>query len=93
MLQNTKIKIVCNGKLVNTYSDIGHGVWKNPFEFVPCVGDYLELSQNDTKGVSTYRVEERLVRSKVGFTAMNVEREVILNVKKVGNLKIMHSDE
>lgn len=88
MLKNTKIKIMCNGELVNTYSDIGHGIWKNPFEFIPCVGDILELSCSSDDEPMRYRVQEREIKSTIGIVALNIKQEVILHVIKIE--KILH---
>lgn len=83
MLKNTKIKIICNNELVNTYSDIGHGIWKNPFEFVPCIGDVIELSHEHDEKPIKYRVQEREIKSIIGFPAINIKQEVILHVIKI----------
>lgn len=84
MLKNTKIKILCDGELVNTFSDVGYGIWRNPFEAIPCVGDILELcNELDNKPIR-YRVEEREFKTVVSSTPrILTKQEIILYVHKI----------
>lgn len=83
MLNNTKIKIICNNQLVNTYSDLGYGIWKNPFEFVPCVGDILELSRKSSDTAERFKVIKREIKSVIGYPPRNIEQEVYLYVEDI----------
>lgn len=83
MLRNTRIKIMYNGELINTYSDLGNNAWKNPFEYIPCVGDTLCIFHEYNESENRYKVIEREVTSMVGFTSMNIKSEVILHVEKI----------
>lgn len=81
MLKKTKIKIICENKLVNTYSKRsgGYGGWSNPFEVIPMVGDYITLTQGDDNPVS-YQVKSREFCSNAKYIGIYDEQEVILNV-------------
>lgn len=63
MRLNLKMELICNGKLVNGYSDGGRWGWNNPIDVIPPVGsiiEYLTFNQNHLEGqgvLTKYRVK------------------------------------
>ena len=51
---STKLKLFCNGELVNKYSDGGrHYGWTNPIDTIPPIGsiiEYMTFNQNHKEG-------------------------------------------
>ena len=81
MLRRTKVKIMHNGELVNTYSET-HGSWINPFEVLPLTGDTITIQQGSHEQ-EQYEVKSRGFIAKAEFVGVFRFQEVILNVVKI----------
>lgn len=99
MLRKTKVRIcrknVITGEdiLVNERSQIrgGHGVWDNPIEVIPMIGDLITLDHKDIKTgditTKTYTIISKEFKAKETTSFGYEGRECIIRVEELFDIQ------
>ncbi len=75
----TKIKIMCNGKLVNEHSESWGDGYTNPIDKIPPIGSYIEYESFDGFEITTYMVTGLRIKLKESYNNL-FDREYIVEV-------------